>query len=337
MLGHDPVSSSAAHAMPSLASLVVDLDAPPETRWSGLAPHADAVRELCSTYVDDLGGLDDHAEALALYRDRCVPREQQLEFGHIAALAGLSSTEVALANLYYDRMKALFSGAFGCTAVAVETPAGPLHARNLDWHAPNDVLKRLTQVTELRRGGETVARTVGWPGFVGAFSGVAPGRFAVTLNAVLSDEPPRWAPSVGLLLRAVLEYASSFDEALDTLAHKEIASDALLLLTGTRPGERVVIERTPTRHALRRADGPLFVTNDYRVLTDGSAIGLLAETACTRFDRAVALAGSALEPARAFELLADPGVRLPITVQQMVFRAATGEVWIDGEAAPAAV
>ncbi len=49
------------------------------------------------------------------------------------------------------------------------------------------------------------------PGFVGVFSGVAPGRFAVTLNAVLSAEPPQPATPVVLLLRTVLEHAQTFN------------------------------------------------------------------------------------------------------------------------------
>ncbi|HJL35151.1 MAG TPA: C45 family peptidase, partial [Polyangiaceae bacterium LLY-WYZ-15_(1-7)] len=321
--------------MSRLAPLIVDLEQPPEARWAGLAPHAAAVRELCATYLEDLGGLDEYGLALALFETQCVPAGTRAELDAVAALAGLPHAEVALANLYYDAMKVAFSGLLGCTAVAVETPAGPLHARNLDWHAPNDVLGRLTQLTELRRGDALVARTVGWPGFVGAFSGVAPGRFALSLNAVLSEEAPRLAPSIALLLRDVLERAPSFDAALERLAESEIASDCLLLLTGTAPGERVVIERTPTRYALRRSEGPLVVTNDYRALEGGGAAGLLGATACARFDRAAELAAGGLDPEAAFALLSDDAVRMAITVQQMAFRAATGEVWIGGERVPA--
>jgi len=312
--------------------LTIDLDAPPATRWAGLAPHAPAIRELCATYVEDLGGLDAFAAPLSMYEARFLRGEHVAEIEAIAKLVGVRHAEVALANLYYDALKFAFSGLLGCTAFAVETQEGPLHARNLDWHAPKKVLSKHTLVTELRRGGEVVARTVGWPGFVGAFSGVAPGRFSVSLNAVLSDDMPSFAPPITFLLRDVLETAVDFDDAVLRLAETEVASDSLLLVVGTQPGERVVIERTPKRHALREAPGPLVVTNDYRALEDtpGAAETVLGQTACGRFDRASALAGTHLDEAAAFRVLSDRDVKMDITVQQMVFRPATGAVWVSG-------
>ena len=83
---------------------------------------AAAVRELCATYLEDLGGLDEYGLALALFETQCVPAGTRAELDAVAALAGLPHAEVALANLYYDAMKVAFSGLLGCTAVAVETP-----------------------------------------------------------------------------------------------------------------------------------------------------------------------------------------------------------------------
>jgi hypothetical protein len=44
-------------------------------------------------------------------------------------------------------------------------------------------------------------RLVGWPGFAGGFSGLAPGRFAVTLNAVFSNDPVEVATPITFLIR----------------------------------------------------------------------------------------------------------------------------------------
>ena len=112
--------------------------------------------------------------------------------------------------------------------------------------------------------------TVGWPGFIGVFSGVAPRRFAVTLNAVISDEPLQAASPVVFLLRQVLEEAPDFQAALRTLKNTPLASDSLLLLTGIRAGEMAVIERTPYRAEVRLGEnGSIFVTNDYRLMQTG--------------------------------------------------------------------
>jgi hypothetical protein len=235
---------------------------------------------------------------------------------------------VLLANFYYDALKVVL----GCTAFAVDTPDGPLHGRNLDWGTRDHLLARCTLVLDYRHGDALAYRVVGWPGYIGALSGVRPGAFAVTLNAVLSDDPPAFLPPVTLLLRSVLAGAADFVSAVARLEAAPIASDCLLLVTGVNPGEMVVIERSPTRAARRGPEaGVLVVTNDYRCLPVASGgvpsvpdaprvASTLATTSCGRFD----------------------DVRMSITMQSMAFRARTGEhmvrlppeaerSWVDGD------
>jgi hypothetical protein len=173
---------------------------------------------------------------------------------------------------------------------------------------------------------------VSWPGFIGALSGLAPGRFAITLNAVISGESPSLAGAIVLLIRRVFGECRGFAEAVSLLERSPIAADCLLLVTGTQQGEMVVIERTSTRSAIRGPmDGRVVVTNDYRALNgvgrsvDGNR---LQETACGRFDRITSLlaAERPSDTRGCLELLTDPGVRMSITVQQMVMKPATGEL-----------
>jgi hypothetical protein len=130
-----------------------------------------------------------------------------------------------------------------------------------------------------------------------------------------------------------LEEARSFDEAAAILSETLLPCDCLLLLTGTRAGEMAVIERTPTRHAVRSAHGGFAcVTNNYQLL-DANASGTtskLLTTSCGRFERVQALAQNRLpeSPDDCFRYLSDPNVKMEITVQQMVFRAASGEYWV---------
>jgi len=162
---------------------------------------------------------------------------------------------------------------------------------------------------------------------------ILPGRFAVTLNAVLSLERAQGAKPVVLLLRTVLEEAKSFDQAVSILSNAALPCDCLLLVTGPRSGEMVVIERTPSRHAIRYAKGGFIcVTNDYQVLhaDPGGATSELLATSCHRFQRVEALVRHQRpdNPEACFRYLSDSAVKMQITVQQMVFRAATGEYWI---------
>src|SRR5262249_37352610 len=152
-------------------------------------------------YVRDIGGLDAFAPLLASYRDGYVDAEYADEMRGVARVLDAPEEEVLLANLYYDAMKiVLSSSGFACTGIAVETESGPLHARNLDWTTADNLLATETMIANFRRGDELVYRTVGWPGFVGCFSGLAPRRFGITLNAVISEDAPDLAAPIGFVL-----------------------------------------------------------------------------------------------------------------------------------------
>lgn len=112
-----------------------------------------------------------------------------------------------------------------------------------------------------------------------------------------------------------------------------IPCDCLLLVSGTQRGEMVVLERTPTQCAMRRGDGgALLVTNDFLSLRSGferPGNELLA-TSCGRYDRLARLLADERpqDPAHCLRLLSDAEVRMSITVQQMVFEAASGRHWL---------
>src|SRR5258707_8346300 len=148
----------------------------------------------------------------------------------LAQQVSLPVSDIALCNFYYDALKVVLGNILGCTAFAIDTPDGVLHARNLDWWMDNQTLARYTTICNFVGGAAGNFTTIGWPGFIGAFSGIAPGRFAITLNAVLSLEPAVPATPVVLILRSVLEEAQSFDEALSILSAASLPSDSLLLL-----------------------------------------------------------------------------------------------------------
>lgn len=306
---------------PSIPDIHVDLDRPPAERWGDLAPHAHRIGPMMRAYLADIGDLGAYRPLLEAYVAERVPAELREELEAVAAIAGVAFEEVVAANLYYDAVKL----AFGCTAFVRAGPDGPVHHRNLDWWSPNDVLTENTVVVHYHRGGRRHFSVVGWPGFVGALSGVAPGRFAVTLNAVLSDEPAELAEAMTFLLRRALDEAHDYDAAVELLATTPVLSDSLLLISGVEPEQMCVVERTPTRHARRGAiEGVVVVTNDYRALeTSNARADDLAATSCARYDRASSLAPREVD---GFEILADPEVVMAITTQHMRFVAATGEV-----------
>ena len=313
-----------------LPPIQIDLDVTPAHRWDALSPYVDQAQRLTESYVRDLGGMGVFGDFVEEYASSQLAETHHAELLGVARLIGRPVGDVLLANLYYDAMKVVL---MGCTAVAMDGPGGPIHARNLDWWTEERMLAEFTQITEV--AGTSLPgpfRLIGWPGFIGAFSGVAPGRFAISLNAVVSAEPASMAAPVTFLIRQVFETCPNYEAAVRTLRDTPIACDAILMVTGTRAGEMAVVERTPTRAVVRGAnDGVLVATNDYRVLDDGFvAVAIegneLHQTTCARYDRARGLAADASEVTveRALGWLKDPGVAMGITVQHMAMQASTG-------------
>src|SRR5439155_10458057 len=118
-----------------------------------------------------------------------IREEHWEEMEALARELALSVSDVALCNFYYDVLKVVQGRAFGCTAFAIDAPDGPFHARNLDWWTEESALARYTAICHFVGAPAGKFTTLGWPGFIGPFSGIAPGRLALTLTTVLSVEP----------------------------------------------------------------------------------------------------------------------------------------------------
>ncbi len=152
---------------------------------------------------------------------------------------------------------------WGCTSLARDDDAitgAPWLVRTLDWPFPG--LGRHIEIARMAgRAGEYFSAT--WPGFVGVLTGMAPGRFAASINQAplwrrsehpwlrpldvlanaLATWPVRHMPP-DQLLREVFETASDYASARQRLETAPIARPVIYTLAGCKPGERCVIERT---------------------------------------------------------------------------------------------
>jgi hypothetical protein len=256
----------------------------------------------------------------------------QREAAGVARLIGASWRDVVLANVCYD----LLLATLGCSTVVLPTPSGPVVARNMDWW-PEDVLARNSYLIRCSRAGQFHFAHAGFPGSIGVVTGLSARGFAVVLNAVICTEGRRWLGYPVLLhLRRVLEDADDFDDAVRMLSRQRLAAPALFTVAGSRNEQRVIIERTPRRWALRRprGDEPLLATNDYRILTDaqGQAPGdVLLGTACPRFETLSRLVAKhrpddPITDTALLYALSDPGVIQEITAQHIIMRPRTGEM-----------
>jgi hypothetical protein len=173
---------------------------------------------------------------------------------------------------------------FACTTSAATGPLGaPVLRRSLDW--PFNGLGRCVEIA-WQSGPAGEFYNVTWPGAVGVLSAMAPGRFCAVINQAPMRRRTRglvglpydaavnlgnamreegWPPDH--LLRRVFETCANFEDAIALLSREPLARPALFTLTGARPGEMAVVERTERGVLVVR--GPLTVANDWQVPRDG--------------------------------------------------------------------
>ena len=149
---------------------------------------------------------------------------------------------------------------WACTARATEQAGVPWLARTLDWPFPG--LGRYARVARMR-GAAGEFENVTWPGYVGALTASAPGRFAACANQAPMQRRTRrpWLRAYDAmlnalrtsrlrftppdhLLREVFETCADYGEAKSRLETTPVARPVIFTLVGCRPGERCVIERT---------------------------------------------------------------------------------------------
>jgi hypothetical protein len=150
---------------------------------------------------------------------------------------------------------------WSCTALAHEEDGAPWLARTLDWPFPG--LGRFVEIAHMR-GPAGEFYNVTWPGYVGALTAMAPGRFGACINQAPMRRRTR-DPRLRLLdlalnaagtlrrvraippdqlLRRVFETAGDFAQAKHMLETTPVARPVIYTIAGCRPDECCVIERT---------------------------------------------------------------------------------------------
>lgn len=165
---------------------------------------------------------------------------------------------------------------WSCTCGAAPDPeTGTMRLlRVLDWPL-NGLGKGLLAVRQSGVAGDYINLT--WPGFAGAVTAIAPGRFAAAINQApmprsglgfagdwLVERTKVWRtrePPPMHLMRQVFEHCTTYEDARHALTHTPVALPAIVTLVGLRPGEGCVIERFAT--AAHTHDAPVAVANHW--------------------------------------------------------------------------
>jgi hypothetical protein len=237
---------------------------------------------------------------------------------------------------------------WGCTTLAREEGGKVWLVRTLDWPFPG--LGRHAEVAHLR-GPAGSFLSITWPGYVGALTVSAPGRFAAALNqapmrrrsraralrlydcaenVVYAYRNVRHMPPDQLLRRAC-ETCRSFEEARTLLETTPVSRPAIFTLAGIEKGQRCVIERT--EEAFSTHDHDTCVANDWLASREGweARVGgrliltcTFAEAAENSRARREALAAWRGDPERGDFEWVKPPILNPFTRLAAVMCPATG-------------
>lgn len=116
--------------------------------------------------------------------------------------------------------------------------------------------------------GKLAWASVGWPGQAGVVTGINAQGIAVMVNPARTGDvrQTRSARPIGLLARAVLEQATTLDEAVKTVELTPTLGAALIVIVDGSSGKWVIVERTPSKAIIERnpkspAFGDVLTTN----------------------------------------------------------------------------
>ncbi|NWG23338.1 MAG: hypothetical protein HXY30_02795 [Pseudorhodoplanes sp.] len=245
-----------------------------DVREGGPLRHAEERTESARALRDDcLSFFPGAARPLLPLFDRVakswLSRSQSPYVGEVSAIAAmLGFSGVWFLNGSYQ---------WGCTALAREEDGAPWLARTLDWPFPG--LGRHVEVAR-KAGPAGEFYSVTWPGYVGALTAMAPGRFAASINQapLYRRTRHRWLRPYDLvanavatwaidhippdqLLRKVFETCKGYAEARFMLETTPIARPVIFTIVGCKAGERCVIERREDAFVTREHD--TVVANDW--------------------------------------------------------------------------
>lgn len=260
-----------------------------------------------------------------------VSEEHKAMLRALAEGCGLTYEEALAAQCYADLLQMMLCSTFVALGDA-SADGKPIFGRNMDYPT-RGVLHEHTIVTVFHRGKGKSFLTIGFPGIMGAVSGMNDRGLAIAvMNVLTPDMTPDGMPYL-LMFRHILETCGSVDEAAKLIEKtKRTAPNNLMACDANGAA---VIEFSPKAIAVRRpTEGRIWSTNHFESDALSNKTNPNESTTCLRYSfLADELPRRKVDLEVAKKLLAGVADE-DMTIQSMVFRPHSLELWLACGKAP---
>lgn len=133
--------------------------------------------------------------------------------------------------------------------------------RNFDFYLDDAFAEnKLIQIVQPEKGFAFLS--IGWPGFLGVTSGMNAEGLTVTINAGKSTIPLKAKTPISLVVREILQYAKTIDEAIEIAKTKEVFVSESIMVSSAADRKAVLIEISPKKFDVK------YPTQDYLISTN---------------------------------------------------------------------
>jgi len=274
--------------------------------------------------------------------NRFIPEEYKAELKGIAHGADVGYSFILLINALDDLGARITCSCF--TVKGEKTKEEILiYGRNLDYSVFIDLMPSVNTIFCYHPAKGFPFISVAWPGYAGVVSGMSCKNLILgSLTSFSKEKACRGVPS-GFLYRKALQYALSLKDIQETIVNaRRTISNNLLIAS---PQESLVLEISPTKWQLRsEQDDVLTVTNHFQTplmrtlktpsipRPPGSTLPdefFTDDYSLSRNERLHYLCkkgGVGID--EAIDILRDPGVSNPGTVQSLLLIPERLEIWV---------